>query len=116
MSEKEWSKNRTPRAIAMLLHIKQAAIEDKNNPMWLDVCGYGCLAVAHNIDALIEDYNRTKTDLAESEHMQNVYKSICKEWEEIGFSSTPADMYEGRLTELKALAEKWRKEDEADDV
>lgn len=112
MAEHEWSRNKAPKAIAMLLHIKQAALEDKDNPMWLNVCGYGCLAVARNIDELVNDYNRTLTALAYEAHLRSVYQNCCQEWQKNGFDLNPSEYSKERQEELKAIAKRWAKEDE----
>lgn len=115
MTENEWSRNKAPKAIAMLLHIKQAALEDKDNPMWLNVCGYGCLAVAKIIDEFVNDYNRTLTACAYEAHLHNVYENSCREWQKIGFDLNPSEYSKERQAELKAIAERWAKEDESEE-
>ena len=113
MTETGWSKS--PRAIQMLLRLKEYVIANKDNKIWLDAVKCGPFVIAGMIDALIDDYNRTKTALAETENQRRIYYDGCKEWQKLGFVTCPADMDEARIAELKALAEKWRKEDENDD-
>ena len=99
----------------MLLRLKEYAIANKDNKIWTDATGTAPFAMARLIDELVDDYNRTKTTLAEVENERQIYYNECGEWDELGFPDTPADMSEERIAELKALAEKWRKEDETDD-
>ena len=98
----------------MLLRLKEYAIANKDNKIWTAATGAAPFAMARLIDTLVDDYNRTKTTLAEIENERRIYYDECKEWENLGFEDSPADMSEGRIAELKALAEKWRKEDETD--
>ena len=110
MEETGWSKS--PRAIQMLLRLKEYAIANKDNKIWTDAAQVGPFGMARLIDALVDDYNRTKTMLAEIENERRIYRDECKAWEELGFDDSPAVMDEARWAELKVLAEKWRKEDE----
>ena len=112
----KWSDNNVPRAVMMLLRIKQAALEDQDNPMWLETCGLGCMVVARLIDDLVDDYNKTKTSLAEAANMRDVYKRECYEWGNLGFDQMPSEYSEDRQNELKALAQRWKEEDEHDDT
>ena len=96
----------------MLLTLKEYAIANKDNAIWTKSVGCGPFVIARLIDALIDDYNRTRTTLAETENYRQIACNECQEWDDIGFPETPADMSEERVAELKALAEKWRKEDE----
>lgn len=98
----------------MLLTLKEYAIANKDNAIWTKSVGCGPLVIARLIDELVDDYNRTKTTLSEVENQRQIYYNECGEWDELGFPETPADMSEERVAELKALAEKWRKEDETD--
>ena len=98
----------------MLLRLKEYVIANKDNKIWTDAAQCGPLVMARLIDELVDDYNRTKTTLAEIENERRVFIDECREWEELGFDCSPADMPEARVAELKALAEKWRKEDETD--
>lgn len=113
MAETGWS--RSPRAIQMLLRLKEYVIANKDNKIWTDAAQCGPFAMASLIDALVDDYNRTKTTLANVENARQIACAECEEWDDIGFPDTPADMSEERVAELKALAEKWRNEDENDD-
>ena len=115
MVENELSKIKIPRAIAMLLHLKRAAIEDKDNRFWVESCGVAPFAMAKLIDCLIDEYNRTVTKLANAENEAGIWKRECDEWESMGFEYSPLEYSEVRQAELKALAEKWAKED-ADDA
>ena len=96
----------------MLLQLKEYAIANKDNKVLTDAVQCGPFVIARLIDELVDDYNRTKTTLAGIESERQIYFDECKEWDDIGFPETPADMSEARIAELKALAEKWRKEDE----
>ncbi len=96
----------------MLLQLKEYAIANKDNKVWTDAVQCGPFVIARLIDELVDDYNRTKTTLAGIESERQIYFDECKEWKDIGFPETPVDMSEARIAELKALAEKWRKEDE----
>lgn len=108
----ETGKSNAPRAIFMLLDLKQYAIANKDNKIWTDAVGCGAFVMARLIDTLVDDYNRTKTSLAETENMRRIYYESCQEWQSIGFDYDPSEYGEERQAELKALAEKWRKEDE----
>ena len=110
--------DKSPRAIAMLLRIKNAALTGIDNTEWVELFGCGTHAVARYIDALIDDYNRTKTNFASADRMKNIYQAECKEWRAVGFDCMPSEYSQERRDELKALAEKWRREDagEADPV
>ena len=106
--------SRSPRAIQMLLRLKEYVIANKDNKIWTDAAQCGPFVMARLIDELVDDYNRTKTTIAETENSRQIACAECEEWDDIGFQETPADMSEERVAELKALAEKWRKEDEND--
>lgn len=111
--QKEWSKNKTPRAIMILLHLKNYALENSEGNMFcLNVFGSGCHVVANAVDNLIDDYNRAKTSLAHYEHMYRVEKECSDDWQKIGFDYMPSEYSTERQNELKTLAERWRKEDE----
>ena len=97
-----------------MLRLKEYIIANKDNKIWTAATGAAPFAMARLIDTLVDDYNRTKTTLAEIENERQIYYNECGEWDELGFPDTPADMSEERVAELKALAEKWRKEDETD--
>ncbi|MBR3688930.1 MAG: hypothetical protein IKL85_07645 [Lentisphaeria bacterium] len=103
--------DKSPRAIAMLLRIKNAALTGIDNTEWVELFGCGTHAVARYIDALIDDYNRTKTNFASADRMKNIYQAECKEWRAVGFDCMPSEYSQERRDELKALAEKWRRED-----
>jgi hypothetical protein len=98
----------------MLLRLKEYVIANKDNKIWTDAAQCGPFVMARLIDEFVDDYNRTKTTLMEVENERQIYYNECGEWDELGFPDTPADMSEERVAELKALAEKWRKEDETD--
>lgn len=109
MEQTGWSKS--PRAIHMLLQLKEYVIANKDNKIMTDAAGCGAFAMAQLIDALVDDYNRTKTTLATIENERRIYYNVYKEWEEMGFDYTPTEYSDERQAELKVLAEKWNKED-----
>ena len=116
MENKEWY-NKTPRAIAILLHLKNHVLKNDeiSNRLCLDVFGTGSHAVANYIDDLIDDYNRSKTALVNEKHLHNIYKSVSDEWSEFGFDYSPSEYSEERQKELKSIADRWKMEDEKDE-
>ena len=66
----------------------------------------------NEIDELVNDYNRTLTALAYEAHLRSVYQNCCQEWKKIGFDLNPSEYSKERQEELKAIAERWAKEDE----
>lgn len=111
MAGKEWH-DKAPRAIAMLLHIKNAALDNIADSIWTDVCGAGSYVIAHYVDALIADYNRMRTELAECKNTLINYKDLAMEWSDFGFYTSPKELSEERQKELRAIADRWEKEDE----
>ena len=107
----KWSDSKAHRAVMMLLRIKQAALEDQNSQMWLDMCRLGPISLARLIDDLIDEYNETKTSLAEAENLRDAFRKECHEWCALGFDQMPSDYSEERQNELKALAQRWKEED-----
>ena len=97
--------DKSPRAIAMLLRIKNAALAGIDNAEWIELFGCGTHAAARYIDALIDDYNRTKTNFASADRMKNIYQAECKEWRDVGFDCLPSDYSQERRENLKRTGE-----------
>lgn len=109
----KWIQNDVLRGVGMVLQIKEAAMQGGlNNPI-SDITGCGVALVTQYLDALIKDWIEKTSDCDDFKRDLELYRKSDREWRSFGFDCDPTEYSEARQTELKALAQHWNDEDEA---
>ena len=109
-----WIHSDVLRGVHMVLQLKQAALEGGlDNPV-SDITGCGVAVVTRYLDALIKDWLDLTSYYADVKRDYELEKAETKDWDAFGFDRYPSEYSEERQAELKALAERWNDEDEAE--
>ena len=105
--DKLWS------AVYTLMKIRQSLMDD--NDLSLNVAGCGSYVVVTNIDEIITGMLELTRIQAINTNELNTYKQIARELSNLLGGYDAEVLTDERKDALKAMVEKWQKEDEKDD-
>ncbi len=105
--------------ISMLIDFKEAILKaelgTEEHDFLLSITHCGKSVAARKIDKIIENLMDYSTECANHAFMEKVYRSIDKEWSDLGFCESPANLNEEQRAELRAIAKKFYPEDGEDE-
>lgn len=100
--------------ISTLMHIRESLKND--NELSLKVAKCGKFTAMRDINDAIETILRLERNYLIFRSDFEIYKEQCQEYSDFLSGYTPDILEDERKAEVKALVEKWQKEDEEDET
>lgn len=103
-----------PRQISTLMHIRENLKDD--NELSLKVARSSKFTAIRDINDVIETLLTLERNYLIFRSDCEIYKEACREYSDFLGGFTPDILEDERKAEVKALIEKWQKEDEEDET
>lgn len=102
------------RQISTLAHIRDGLKDD--NDLSLKVARSGKFVAMRDLEEVIETLLKLERNYLIFRNDYEIYKEQCQEYSDFLSGYTPDILEDERKAEVKALIEKWQKEDEEEDA